>query len=65
MPANFLALYRGESPESARLVAVASEPAIVEKFLRALAGETEDAQEECNEVAEPQPLRVLRGGDDE
>jgi hypothetical protein len=56
---NFLALYRGESIARARLVAVSSEPEIVRRFLRELAGEAEELEESREQGVES--LRVVHG----
>ena len=60
MATNFIALYRGESVASARLIAVSSEPVIVSRFLREIAGETEDSVEQI----ERETLRLV-GCDEE
>jgi hypothetical protein len=57
---NFIALYRGESIANARLIAVSSEPEIVSRFLREMAGETEDSVEQI----ERETLRLV-GCDEE
>ena len=54
---NFIALYRGESVATAKLVAVSSDRGIVAKFFRELAGNNEEAIER----PEPQALAVVRG----
>ncbi len=54
---NFVALYRGESVATARLIAVSSEREIVSKFMRELAGDGEEA----NERSEFKPLAVVHG----
>ena len=46
---NVIALYRGTSVAKARLIAVSSEPEIVGRFFRELAGE--DSAEDQDEVA--------------
>jgi hypothetical protein len=56
---TFLALYRGESVATARLVAVSSEPEIVARFLCELAGEVGYPQDQ-DEPAEPKRLRLLK-----
>ena len=60
MATNFIALYRGESVASARLIAVSSEPEIVSRLLREMAGETEDSVEQI----ERETLRLV-GCDEE
>ncbi len=59
---NFIALYRGPSVSEARLIAVSSEPEIVSRFLRELAGT--DGPEEQDEMTEREPLRVVRGDEE-
>jgi len=56
---NFIALYRGPSVAEARLVAVSSDPEIVDWFMSALAGPHET--EERSTSTEREPLRVVRG----
>ena len=58
---NFIALYRGPSVAEARLIAVSSEPEIVGRFLRELAGV--EASEERDASSERESLRIVR--DDE
>jgi hypothetical protein len=58
---NFIALYRGPSVAEARLIAVSSEPEIVGRFLRELAGV--EASEERDASGERKSLRIVR--DDE
>ena len=53
---TFIALYRGESVATARLIAVSSERAIVSKFLRELSGDDEDTPSE-----EHAPFTIVRG----
>ena len=60
MATNFIALYRGESVGNARLIAVSSEPEIVSRLLREMAGETEDSVEQI----ERETLRLV-GCDEE
>ena len=55
---DFIALYRGRSIAEARLIAVSSEPEIISRFFRELAGQNES--EERGEVAEREPMRVVR-----
>lgn len=63
MQTDFIALYRGQTVAEAQLVAVTAEPRIVSRFLAELTGD--DAEpEEWAETIEPQPLQVLRGGED-
>jgi hypothetical protein len=57
---NFIALYRGPSVSEARLVAVSSEPGIVSRFLRELAGEASDTDGQD----EREPLHLV-GRDEE
>ena len=59
---NFIALYRGESVAAARLIAVTSEPQIVERFLQQLAGTTDS--EEPNAATGYEPLRVVQGDEE-
>jgi hypothetical protein len=59
---TFLALYRGESVATARLVAVSSEPEIVARYLRELAGESGYTQGR-DDAAEPERLRLLKDSD--
>lgn len=61
MPTNYLALYRGRSPEGAQLVAVSSEPDIVELFISALVGENEAKPEEHTETTDSCSVQVLDG----
>jgi hypothetical protein len=58
---TFIALYRGPSVAEAQLIAVSSEPAILDRFMRELAGANE--AEERGTTVEREPLRVVR--DDE
>jgi len=58
--ARFLALYRGESVTGARLIALSSEPSIVDRFIRELAGEGEEERDN----AERQSLHVVSGDDE-
>ena len=58
---NFIALYRGPSVADARLIAVSSEPGIVSRFLRELAGV--EASDERDASGERESLRIVR--DDE
>jgi hypothetical protein len=58
---NFIALYRGPSVAKARLIAVSSEPEIVGRFLRELAGV--EASQERGASGERESLRIVR--DDE
>ena len=58
MSTTFLALYRGESVATARLVAVSSEPEIVARFLRELAGEVGYPQDQ-DDAAKPERLRLF------
>ncbi len=57
---NFIALYRGPTVSEARLVAVSSEPEVVSRFVRELAGES-DGTEDQAESAEYPPLHVVHG----
>lgn len=59
---TFLALYRGESVATARLVAVSSEPEIVGRFLRELAGESGYTQDQ-DDPAKPERPRLLKDSD--
>lgn len=59
----FIALYRGRTVGNARLLAVSSEPEIVRRFIRELAGETGE-QEAQDEPAERKPLCVVRGDEE-
>jgi hypothetical protein len=59
---NFIALYRGPSVTEARLIAVSSEPQIVDRFLRELAGV--EASEERDESGERESLRIARGDEE-
>lgn len=61
--ANFLLLARGETINSARVVAVSADPGIVDRFLSELAGD-EAEPEEHTETTESCSLQVLRGGED-
>jgi hypothetical protein len=59
---NFIALYRGPSVAQARLVAVSSEPEIVDRFLRELAGvETPEERDDCGKC---EPLRIVRSDEE-
>ena len=60
MTRNFVALYRGETVADAQLVAVSSEPQIVARFIRDLAGDIEDPEHPDDR----EPLRVVRSTDD-
>ena len=60
---NFIALYRGPTVSEARLMAVSSEPGVVGRFIRELAGEADNA-EERGEFAERQPVHVVQGDDE-
>ena len=44
---NFIALYRGPTVSEARLVAVSSEPGVVGRFIRELAGEADSTDDEA------------------
>ena len=44
--ANFLALYRGDTADEARLIAVTTEPTIVARFVRELGGEMEPGEDQ-------------------
>lgn len=57
---NFIALYRGPTVSEARLIAVSSEPSVVGRFIRELAGEADNA-EDRGERAEREPLRGVQG----
>jgi len=59
---NFIALYRGTSVAQARLIAVSSEPEIVGRFLRELAGV--EASEERDESDESESLRIVRSDEE-
>ena len=59
---NFIALYRGPSVAQARLAAVSSEPEIVDRFLRELAGV--EASEERDESDESESLRIVRSDEE-
>ena len=54
---TFLALYRGD-----RLIAVSSDDAIVDRFVRELAGET-DHEEHNDPTIDREPLRLVPDGD--
>lgn len=56
---TFVALYRDE-----RLVAVSSEPGVVARFLLALTGEGEEADEERGSE-QRKPLRLVPDGDED
>jgi hypothetical protein len=58
---NFIALYRGPSVAEARLIAVSSEPEIVDRFLRKLAGP--EAYEKRNESDARELLHIVRDDD--
>ncbi len=60
--AHFLVLARGESIASARVVCVSADQGLVDKFLLELAGVDEDADVKHDER---EPLRVVRGDDEE
>ncbi len=60
---NFIALYRGPSVAEARLIAVSSEPEIVTRFLRELAGA--DDTEEQDKIAESRSLHIVRGNEEQ
>lgn len=56
---NFIALYRGPSVAEARLIAVSSDPEIVDWFMNALTGP--DERGERSTSTEREPMRVVRG----
>jgi hypothetical protein len=60
---NFIALYRGPSVAEARLIAVSSEPRIVDRFMCELAGP--DEAEERGTSDEREPLRIVRGNEEQ
>ena len=62
MVRNFIALYRGPSVAQARLVAVSSEPEIVDRFLRELAGV--ETPEERDDSGKCEPLRIVRSDEE-
>jgi hypothetical protein len=53
---NFIALYRGPTVNEARLIAVSSEPQIVERFVRELVSDPE----ETDRPEPDKPLRLVR-----
>ena len=57
---NILALYRGRTVAEAELVAVTVEPSIVDRFIRELAGEGTEPEEQDRPVKR-EPLRVVKG----
>lgn len=63
MQTDFIALYRGQTVSSARLVAVTAEPEIVDRFVRELAGEAVDG-EEIGRTEQREPLRLVPDGED-
>ena len=63
---NILALYRGRTVAEAQLVAVTTKPDVVERFIRDLVGDEDDAEGRNQETpAEREPLRVLRADDEQ
>ena len=60
---NFIALYRGPSVAEARLIAVSSEPEIVRRFLRELAGA--DDPEEQDKIARRRSVHIVRGNEEQ
>lgn len=58
---NFIALYRGESVATAKLIAVSSEREVVGRFLRELAGETPTEGSDVEDRNGREPLTVIRG----
>lgn len=60
---NFIALYRGPSVSEARLIAISSEPSIVDLFIRELASEQNHCQEP-NTSEERKPLHMVRGDEE-
>lgn len=54
---TFLALYRGE-----RLIAVSSDDAIVDRFIRELSGEPAEPREEHDLPIDREPLRLVPDG---
>jgi hypothetical protein len=59
---NFIALYSGPSVAEARLIAVSSEPEIVSRFLRELAG-ADDAEKQDKIAARRSP-HIVRGNEE-
>ncbi len=57
---NFIALYRGPTVSEARLVAVSSEPTVVGRFIRELAGEADNTEDQAGSAEYP-PLLVVHG----
>lgn len=58
---NFIALYRGESVATAKLIAVSSEREVVGRFLRELAGERSAEDFDVEERNGREPLTVIQG----
>ena len=59
---NILALYRGRTVAEAQLVAVTVEPSIVNRFIRELAGEGTEPEEQDGQVKR-EPLRIVEGAE--
>jgi hypothetical protein len=57
---NFIALYRGPTVSEARLVAVSSEPGVMGRFIRELAGEADSTEDQAGSAEYP-PLQVVHG----
>jgi hypothetical protein len=57
---DFIALYRGQTVAEARLLALSADPEIVGRFVRELAGESDERDDERS-----QPLQLVLGGDEE
>lgn len=60
MQTDFIALYRGQTVAEARLLALSADPEIVGRFVRELAGESDERDDERS-----QPLQLVLGGDEE
>jgi len=60
---NFIALYRGPSVSEARLIAVSSEPGIVDLFIRELADDPAGAGEQ-HDHEQREPLRLVERGEE-
>ena len=60
---NFIALYRGPTVTEARLIALSSDPEIVDRFMCELAGPDEAVERGTS--AEREPLRIVRGNEEQ
>ncbi len=65
---NFLALYRGETVSTAKIVAVSAEPALVADFVRRMVADPEEQEPDAVlqdlENGRRRALRLVRNGDE-